>query len=211
MTVLIERHLLFVDAYMAGGNATAAALAAGYAAPTARGAGSRLLHRADIHAELERRQALLGSRASMGPLDIIEGLATIARTSITDIAAWGTDGLVFKPSGDLPPEVAASIKEVRETRRTRRGRDGAEDVQVDLRIILHDKLAALGTLARMFGLLPGDGAPISSTVTNLIVNNDYRSVTVEAPFAHITAAEAADAARHMLPLLEAEAAREGDA
>jgi phage terminase small subunit len=62
---LTERKQRFVDAYMGSclGNATQAAIAAGYSRNTAKSAGSRLLTFVDVKAALDRRRARIDRAA----------------------------------------------------------------------------------------------------------------------------------------------------
>lgn len=207
--VLREQHRLFVDAWLLNRNAAAAAITAGYAESTARQTASRLLTRDDIRAEIAYRQSLVTERASITALEVVEELANLARSDITDVVTWNGHGLVYEASRDLPPEVTAAIKEVREIRRIHRSKDGSEDETIDFRVVMHDKIAPLVQLARMMGLNPREGGDVARTL-NLFIDARQTHQTVEAPFSHITAADTADAMRRMLPLLEAAAEREGE-
>jgi hypothetical protein len=69
-------------------------------------------------------------------------LARVSFSEITDYAAWGADGQVtLVPSAILPPDAAAAVREVRRT------------PEGELLVKLHDKVAALGLLAKVRGLL----------------------------------------------------------
>lgn len=205
---LRPQWLAFVDAYCSnGGKAHAAALAAGYAPGGARVAGFRLLTNEAVKAEIVARRAETQKLASITALEVVEELANIGRARITDIATWNGHGLVFEASRDLEPEVVAAIKEIREIRRIQRSKDGSEYETVEMRITMHDKLSALAQLARMMGLNPADGGD-ASTVLNLFIDARRQSGAEAEPFGHLTAASTLEAMRHMMPLLEADAARD---
>ena len=59
--------MLFVEAYMAGNNATQAAITAGYSANSARVTACRLLARDSIKAEVARRREGLIAKLDLSP------------------------------------------------------------------------------------------------------------------------------------------------
>lgn len=65
MSDLTERQTRFIEAYMISGNATQAAIEAGYAAESADGEGSRLLVNVRIAEELEKRRKARALRAEI--------------------------------------------------------------------------------------------------------------------------------------------------
>src|SRR5690348_549645 len=67
MTALAPRHAVFVAVYLQHGNATRAAIAAGYSAASAYSQGSRLLGRSDIAAAIEADRARLMAKLNVTP------------------------------------------------------------------------------------------------------------------------------------------------
>lgn len=92
----------FVNAYLgeAKGNATQAAIMAGYSEHTAKQAGSRLLTHVDVQHALNRRL----HKAQMTADEALERVAIIARTDVQDISApdvLRANELILKVNGKL--------------------------------------------------------------------------------------------------------------
>ena len=145
---LNQREQAFVAAYLELGNATKAAVEAGYSEATARQQGSRLLSKADVRdAVAAGRQAL--AEQSLVTREMIEAeLAAIAFSDARGALSWemASDGegreyvrLKLVPSDELTREQAAALAEVRLSER-------------GFSVKRHDKLKALELLARMKGL-----------------------------------------------------------
>ena len=111
---LTPRQAHFVAAYK--GNATQAAIEAGFSPRSARQHATRLLSNAAIQAEIQARQALDGQRLEISRQDAIKGLleavemAREQRNAMGMLAAWKTIAQIF---GFFEPvkhrvEVAAS-------------------------------------------------------------------------------------------------------
>lgn len=83
------RRRAFVNAYLgeAKGNATKAAVIAGYSEATARQAGSRLLTFPDVKAAIEEGQAAANERAGMSAQAIISELSAIAQRPVEKVSA----------------------------------------------------------------------------------------------------------------------------
>ena len=86
---------------------------------------------------------------------MISELARIAFSNITDVAEWGPAGVSLKDSEKLLKDVSAAIAEATTTE-TQAGRN--------TRVKMHDKVGALTSLARHYGLF-----------------NDKSTVTVNLP------------------------------
>lgn len=92
----------FVNAYLgeAKGNATQAAILAGYSEHTAKQAGSRLLTHVDVQRALERRL----HKAQMTADEALERVALIARADIAEVSAGDAiraNELILKVNGKL--------------------------------------------------------------------------------------------------------------
>jgi len=137
---LTLRQRRFVDAYAgdAGGVACAAARIAGYANPINNG--HRLMEIDGVRAELARRTA----KEAMGPDEVLRGLGEIARA---DPANY--EGLIGLKDADA---IRAELRRLQA-----QGKTGAIKELVPTRnglaVKLHDRAAALLTLARYHGLL----------------------------------------------------------
>ena len=138
---LTDRRRAFLREYMAGppgvrGNGTRSAIAAGFSARTADIAAVRLLRelRPHIEARLVKHE-ITADR-------IIDEIAAIAFHDTRDFVAWTADGVTLKPSAEV--EHAAPVAEVSEH---------VSEAGRAVKIKFHDKLAALGHLAKIKGLL----------------------------------------------------------
>jgi hypothetical protein len=87
-------------------------------------------------------------------------LRRIAFSDLREVATWGgSDGVRLLKSGEITAEAAAAIAEVVDHSKSRielGGGDKAVATEIldrHIRVKLHDKLAALNTLAKHLGLL----------------------------------------------------------
>ena len=145
-TELPLRKRVFAMEYLKHGNATAAALEAGYSKGVAPTKGHRLLEdegvRKLIKAGLEAKEYRSGITA-----DRIEAeIAAIAFSKPTAVMSWGPGGVILKDSESLGPEDIAIVAEVSETKANEKGGGG------QLKLKLHDKMKALELLAKIRGL-----------------------------------------------------------
>jgi phage terminase small subunit len=148
---LSVKERLFVQHYLGGkpgirGNGTRAYIAAGYAPKAASSGAWELLRKPQIEAAVEvffaKRDITVGR--------VLEELRRIALSDMRDFVDWRPDGVRLKPSTGLSSEAAACVAEVTE-HVTETGRH--------VRFKLHDKMAALTTLAKHLGLLREPEAP----------------------------------------------------
>lgn len=79
MKKLTQKQQRFVDEYIISGNATQAAIKAGYSKKTARFVGAENLTKPNIKAELDKRNAEIKSQKTMDMQEVMERLAAIAR------------------------------------------------------------------------------------------------------------------------------------
>ena len=79
MKKLTQKQQRFVDEYIISGNATQAAIRAGYSKKTARFVGAENLTKPNIKDELEKRNAEIKSQKTMDMQEVMERLAAIAR------------------------------------------------------------------------------------------------------------------------------------
>jgi phage terminase small subunit len=155
LSPLTERQKLFVTEYLVDLNATRAAIRAGYSAQTARQTGSENLSKPYIAAEIERA---MDERGGITRTRLIEELAKIAFSDIGKVVKWGPEPAVIRT-----PENGVAIKRM-VSRVTWRDSDEIEDdvrgavAEVShgangaLHVKMHDKVAALHTLARVLGM-----------------------------------------------------------
>lgn len=152
---LTPQKARFVAEYVKDGNATQAAIRAGYSKHTAGVQGYRLLKDAHVKQALVQVNATAVERVERS-MDyatdtaerIVQEAARIAFSDIRGVVRWDDDGMYLNASSELTPDVAASIKEVKVQRTTTRGKDDYEQVREERRVTLYDKMGALQILAR---------------------------------------------------------------
>ncbi|MGW8285766.1 MAG: terminase small subunit [Candidatus Deferrimicrobiaceae bacterium] len=141
---LTGKQAAFVREFIKDFNGTQAAIRAGYAKRGAHTEANRLLRKAEVQAELEKAQQRAAKRADITVDRIIEEYARVAFALMSDVASWGPDGVTFKDSSDLDPEVVAAIAEVSE--------DADKLGNRLLKVKLHSKLQALEKLGKHLGM-----------------------------------------------------------
>jgi len=105
-----HRKRLFVDAYIAtNGNATQAAIEAGYSRKTATAQGSRLLRNVNVSAEIKRRQGEIADRYALRAEEVLRQVACIVSS---DPAALFDESGKLLPIHKMPSEVRAAIASV---------------------------------------------------------------------------------------------------
>lgn len=75
---LSPKEQLFIGEVLAHGNATRAAIAAGYSVPSASVTGSKLLRKAKVAAELDKRRGKLFDKLELTAERVLQGLAELA-------------------------------------------------------------------------------------------------------------------------------------
>lgn len=103
----------FADEYLISGNATDAAIKAGYAKRSARSIGQENLTKPDIKNYIAERRKEIESHKIMDAKEAMQLLASIARgeTKETVIVSTGTDVFEKKKEADLKTRISA-IKEI---------------------------------------------------------------------------------------------------
>jgi phage terminase small subunit len=168
---LTLRQQRFVEAYLTTLNGEQAAIAAGYSPKTARFTASQTLTKRNVQEALAARQQELKTAADVTPERVIQEYARLAFADMADYVTW--DGLAVHatPSAQLPQGATRAVAEVTETI-TDKGRT--------FRFKLHDKKGALDALAKHLGLFQD---------TNVIINQDNRSINVAVDMSAATDAE----------------------
>ena len=147
---LTPRRWEFVRQYVALGNGSAAARKAGYSERSASSEASRLLKNDEIITALEYYRASEADRLGVTPARVLEELASIAFADLGDYVRIVNGSPIFDMS-ELPAGATRAIASIDET-------------SSGVRFKLHDKQAALVTLARSFGLLGNDSPAVSVVV-----------------------------------------------
>ena len=174
--------------YIALNNGAAAARKAGYAVASANKEAARLLAFEDVQAALEWYRASEADRLGVTPARVLGELASIAFADFGDYVRL-VDGVPIFDMSELPAGATRAIASIDET-------------SSGVRFKLHDKQAALVTLARSFGLLGNDSPAVAvvvgaaehvelSTLTADELRAGILSLTEGAPVA-LTALDGAD-------------------
>jgi phage terminase small subunit len=136
----------FVQEYLVDLNATQAAIRAGYSAKTAKCIGSRLLTNVDIAAAVREGQQAQWAKAELSASRVLEELRRVGFVNIRGL--FQADGQM-KPVTEWSDEQLAAVASV-DIVTVERG--NAPPARVH-KLRLWNKVAALDTLAKHFGLL----------------------------------------------------------
>ena len=112
MAKLTEKQKRFADYYIELGNATQAAIKAGYSKRTANPIAAQNLAKLSIKTYIEERLAQLASERIMGAQEAVELLSSIARAEITEVVVVSTP--VGSEVVDKPPDIKTRITAIRE-------------------------------------------------------------------------------------------------
>jgi phage terminase small subunit len=152
------RKSAFVEAYIAnGGNATEAAISAGYSANTARQAGSRLLTQVDIKQQVANRRAELADRYRLTSDRVLEQLGKIVYADVRK--AFDKSGNLLAVQ-DMPDEVAHAITSIEVETMPGKGQDvdgtGMRWIGRTVKVKFADKGAAIDKAMKHLGLFKAD-------------------------------------------------------
>lgn len=145
---LTPKQLRFVSEYLIDLNAVQAAIRAGYSKNTARQQGSVLLTHVDVRAEISRKQAEHLQAADLTAQRVLEEYRRIA---FMDIRTFFDDAGNLRPIPQLTAEQGCSLASLEVIVKNAEAGDGHTDRVHKFK--LWDKLKALESLAKHFGLL----------------------------------------------------------
>jgi phage terminase small subunit len=145
------RQRRFVDEYLIDLDGRHAAIRAGYAPSDAKSRAYRMLKTPAIVDAIAAAMAERSRRTGITPERVVAELARIAFVDWRKLAEWGANDVLVRDARDLSPAESAAIAQVSID-------DGWEN-RVD--IATHDKLRALGTLARILGVAADPATPVS--------------------------------------------------
>lgn len=109
---LTEKQKIFCDEYIKLGNATQAAIKAGYSAKYANTNASKLLQNTTIKSYIDERMDQMASKRIMGAKEAVELLSSIARAEITERVVVSTPMGVEEV--DKPPDLKTRMQAIRE-------------------------------------------------------------------------------------------------
>lgn len=146
---LSERERRFIEAYLgaAEGNATKAAVLAGYSEKSARRIGTRLSAKVHIQAAIAERQV---KRADQADIDAVRVLKELARIGLSDPRELFTEQGELKPITEWSDDMARAVASVEVVKRPTGDKDTPyEDLH---KIKLWDKNSALEKIAKHLGM-----------------------------------------------------------
>ena len=143
---------LFVAEFLIDLRSTRAAAAAGY---TSGAAHRSLLKQPQVRAAIAQAMERRMQRLRVSQDRVVEELAKLAFTNITDVVRFGSQGIQLKDQDDIPIDKQAAIKEINETR----GPNGTTT-----KVVMHDKKGALVDLGKHLGIFK-DRLQIEDTTT----------------------------------------------
>ncbi len=141
---LNQRQRRFVEQYLILGEGRAAAIRAGYSAKSAIELACYLKRLPNVARAIERGRETQARAAHVEASRVLAEYARLAFSDLGRVAAWGQNGLMLKPWGEIAEDDRAAIASLSG------GKDGAC-------IRLHSKQRALDSLARHLGLFPPRG------------------------------------------------------
>ena len=112
---------------------------------------SQLLKNPKIQAYIQEMQRQRQERTAITADRVIQEIAHIAFSRVTDIFSFDGENIVYKSSELLPESAKAAIAEIGSTKSTRSTRKG-EEVDLRLKVKLHSKTAALQQLVKLLGM-----------------------------------------------------------
>ena len=161
---LSQRQLTFADGILAGLTQGQAYIRAGYFPSTLAIGDSAASHLASSH----KIQAYLGYKRAKRAFEldvsaerVLQEYARIAFADIAEVLEWGPEGIKLKSQRELSADARRAIAEVSHTV-TESG--GA------VRVKLHNKLAALDSLAKYLGMFGDESGRAGVTINAETVN-----------------------------------------
>lgn len=141
---LNERQKAFCLEYLIDPNATQAAIRAGYSKNTAHVQGFDLLKNPKIKERLQAVRKELQNKTNISNAKIINEYIRVAFARLTDFVSLKGNTITVKSFDELSDDQKAAICEI-----TQKGEY--------FKVKLHDKLRALDSLSKIFGLFDGAG------------------------------------------------------
>lgn len=146
-----ERRMKFIEALIAnGGNATQAAVQAGFSAKTADQQGSRLLKDVKVQAELEARRQKLRERFQLTTENVLQ---EVARISFFDPRSLLDSKGNLRNINDLDEDTARAIASVEVTEEFSGRGESRQSIGFTKKVRVFDKNAALDKAMKHLGLL----------------------------------------------------------
>ncbi len=168
--MLTQKQETFCLKYFELGNASEAAVIAGYSPKYAATHTTRWLRMANIKARLDELRQKVEDAAIMNKQEILKKHSIIGRAAITDFQTLGADGSYV----DVGPENehAGAVQEI--TSRTEYAEDSSHSAVIS-KVKLHDPIKSMQEIAKLRGYYPKEGTGEGSTdnrTINIIVSSE---------------------------------------
>lgn len=176
------RQERFIVEYVASGNATRSAIAAGYSENSAHATGHDLLKKPEIVEEIARRKSAIESKVlkkfEVTREWIVQELAKLARSNMADFTAFDDDGNPVLDFSDVDRDKMAAVREITSEVYTEGRGEDAQRVK-RTKFSLYDKRAALMDLAKLEGhvvdrqqLTGPNGGPLQTVNAHVITTTE---------------------------------------
>jgi phage terminase small subunit len=154
MSDLNDKQIAFTRFYINDFNATKAAKRAGYSEKTCESQGSTLLRNPKVQAEIRRLIEEKEGSYEIERKGVLNELAKIAFSDISNLCSWSNDGIDYIDSKKLMKKHTASIKKI-----TCKKVDSEKSTTTTVSLELYDKSKALELIGKhlgIFGILEED-------------------------------------------------------
>ena len=162
---LTTKQADFVRAFLVDGNATQAAIQAGYSRKTAASVGHENLRKPQIASRIDAERDRAARDAAMEVDEIARRLSWLARTDPADFFDVTEAGVTLKPTGRLTEAQRYALREAQQT---------VTETGGSVRVKIADPKPALDTLAKWRGMLVTkhehsgpEGGPIQTETADL--------------------------------------------
>lgn len=152
MAELTPKHQRFVDEYLVDLNASAAYRRAGYASKNADVDGPKLLGNPGIAAAVEEQLAARAARVEVTQDDVVRQLMAIAFGDLRDVVEWDGEGVRLRPSAELTPAQAATLREIEFEVNELELESGEVRRQISGKVKQTDRMRALELLGKHLGM-----------------------------------------------------------
>jgi phage terminase small subunit len=153
MKKLTGKQERFVAEYLVSLNATDAARKAGYSAGSAAVIGCENLMKPNIKAVIDAEMEKRAERTRVDADKVVKELAKVGFSDLRELAKWDEGGVRWRNSSELEDDAAASVKDLVFTHEVRYDKNGERIETTNTKLQLHDKMAALKSLAQHTGIL----------------------------------------------------------
>lgn len=150
---LNDRQEAFCDHYVVDGNATKAAIEAGYGRKFSAQTGYKMLRDPRIQRRIEEKRQKLRSNSEVTPERLVEQYSRLAFTNPTDLIVTEVDGTQrFKRPDELNDDERALVQDVTIHTKTIKSANGEQEVVQSFTYKLATRKEALDSLARVQGM-----------------------------------------------------------